>query len=114
MIVGPAVVVPLRTAAEAAGLFGRAVRRARLRGPVSAELERVAEELEVARRAVLAATAAADVAATGRDGGRGGHHLSVAEYAQKVGKSERTIRHRCAAGSLDAVRDGKAWLIRER
>lgn len=116
----PAVVIPARVAALLAPFAGELVRRARARGESVAELEAVAYELDVVRRAVAAAqngTAGTPVgtAGTSRCGSPASAGdvglVTVRDAARLFGVGERAVRARLARGTLAGRRVRGRWLV---
>jgi hypothetical protein len=101
VIVPPGVLVPV----EACGLVGDLLRRYLQRtydtdaglARLVVELARIAEAAEVGSRPE---TELADE-----------RMVTVSEFAEAVGLSERAVRHRCQVGALDARKAGASWLI---
>jgi len=80
-----------------------------------AELLVAAEVLERARLRQALAETMADVGHSEISGGRRPHTppMGVTEAAERLGKSDRTVRRWCKEGKLDAVESGGVWLIQE-
>jgi len=41
-----------------------------------------------------------------------GHYITTEDYAREHQLSPATVRRHCASGKLDAVKVGRAWLVR--